>query len=223
MTTNKLQNDLWQPSDNRAKIAELCNVLYERELNRLSQEQSLSKEALQRTMRSLPYYIQKAAYHILNTDTPLELDESNASWLAKQTTVPFSVKADKDKTSEFYQKHARVPLIVPVSVDVFGIEHLVLDSIDEVDELNQRIHCNQNGWFNFDGRAQEDSQNTHKQLLKPTKAVMSAAVCGHQWKNQHRMASRALALRELLLATQVNWKKLSQPLPVKSKTGKNIR
>lgn len=223
MAMNDLQNNLWQPSDNREKVAELCNVLYERELNRLSQEQSITREALQRAIRSLPYYIQKAAHHILNTDTPLELDESNASWLAKQASMPFSVKVDKTKTADFYKKHASVPLIVPLSVDVFGIEHLVLDSIDEVDEEAQRLHCNQNGWFNFDGSALENSQNTKKILLKPTKAIMSAAVCGHQWKNKHRMASRALALRELLLATQVNWKKLSKPLPTKPQTDKNIR
>ena len=233
MSNDNRQNSLWKGFGDKTQIAELCNVLYERELKRLSQDQKLAKDALQKTLGSLSYYIQTAGHHILTFDSPLELDASNASWLAKQSAAPFSEKANTEQTSSFYQKHARIALTVPVVINVFGIEQVVLDTIDEVDEQNQRLHCNQQGWFYFGGHPnQQESENTDldvrlesansvtsasttKLLLKPSKATMTAACCGHQWKNQHRMASRALSLRELLLATRVNWKKLSQPLPIK--------
>ena len=198
----------------------------------------MSKEGLQKTLGSLSYYIEKASHHILTSQSPLELDSSNGSWLAKQSVNPLSSKVNSDQTQAFYSKHACMALTVPVVINVFGIEQVLLDTIDEVDEKAMRLHCNQHGWFHFDGRhiQQSSSQNevdlmnvgassitstvktspnSSRLLLKPSKVSMSAACCGHQWKNQQRMASRALSLRELLLTTRVNWKKLSQPLPLK--------
>ena len=213
MTHSNLQNNLWQQQGGRTRVAELCNVLYDRELRRLSQDKTMSLELLQKKLSSLTYYIERAAFHIIQSNTPLELDSTNASWMSKQSRLPLSVKAVPETTAAFYREHAVMALTVPIAIDMFGIEQVMLDSIDEVDIEKQTIHCNQHGWFNFDGTGLNADSNTKKVLLKPAKVTLSAGCCGHQWKNQHLMVSRALSLRELLLATRINWQRFSKPLP----------
>lgn len=53
------------------------------------------------------------------------------------------------------------------------------------------------------------SNNPHiikRQLLKPTKIFLTAAVCGHCWNYRGKTTPRRLSLRELLLSTSINWK-----------------
>ena len=205
MSQTELQNSLWQQRGNLQVKAELSNVLYERELKRLANDNRLSLDALKKQLVALPYYVGRAADKICNTYSPLDLDSSNASWLYKQSPKPFSVKQESVKTAEFYGSKAKVALVVPISINLYGFEYVALDTVDEVDSLNQKLHCNQHGWFSFGGQSDVTDVAKNKLLLKPSKAVFAAACCGHQWKNAHKTISRALSLRELLLATQINW------------------
>lgn len=215
MAVSDNQTNIWQDRNNQHILAELCNALYERELKRLSTADNLELDVLQKRLSSLPYYIQRAAEHISNLFTPLDLDSQNGSWISSQAAKPFSTKADPDKTTEFYQKAHEMALVVPISVSHYGIEQVVLDTIDEVDIEQQRLHCNQHGWFYFFGEEYEANALYQKLLLKPGKPVMTAACCGHQWLNLHKTTPRLLSLREMLLASQINWRKFSQRLPLK--------
>ena len=100
-------------------------------------------------------------------------------------------------------------LPVPVRLLRFDEEHIELDSIDRVQPENEMVHTNKYGWFTFDGVSQANNTDTDYMLLKPTKAVMSAACCGHRWNHKGRLAPRTLSLRELLLSTTVKWKKFT--------------
>ena len=209
------QSLLWQQKANQQLFAELCNAFYERELSRLASDSELDKSLLQKRIASLPYYIKRAAEHISDLSTPLDLDTQNGSWISNQATKPFSVKAETDKTLSFYQKSGQIALVVPISVEHSGIEQVVLDSIDEIDSSSGKLHCNEHGWFAFSGDAKSSNAVVRKRLLKPNKAVMSAACCGHQWLNQRRTMPRLLSLREMLLATRINWRQMSKPMPIK--------
>lgn len=215
MSQNDLQNSLWQQRSNLQAKAELCNVLYERELARLSSDIDLSHSDLRKSLKSLSFYISKAAESIINVNTPLDLDSSNASWLSKPSSKPFSLKADPEKTASFYAKNGQMALIIPVAINLYGIEYIALDSIDEIDNENQKVHCNQHGWFHINGEQLCPESSKQKCLLKPNKAVMAAACCGHQWKNNQKTTSRALSLRELLLATRINWHNFSKLIAAK--------
>ena len=87
-----------------------------------------------------------------------------------------------------------------------------LDSIDEIDRAGERIHCNEHGWFAMAGWPQEPD-NQHKLLLKPGKLLMTAVCCGHQWRNGERKTPRLLSLREMLLASRLNWQNFAKPHP----------
>ena len=216
MAVSDQQTNLWQQRPNQQVLSELCNALYERELNRLSQDDALSLELMKKRLASLPYYIKRAAEHISELFIPLELDSQNGSWFASQAVKPFSTKTVAEKTQQFYRQHAKMALIVPVSVFHYGIEQVVLDTLDEIDWQGNAVHCNQHGWFSFDGQELEPNKVYHKTLLKPGKPVMSAACCGHQWLNQRKSSPRLLSLREMLLASRINWHKFSELLPIKN-------
>lgn len=215
MAVSENQTNIWQQRLNQQVLAELCNALYERELKRLASDDSMSMEALQKRLGSLPYYIKRAAEHISNLYIPLELDSQNGSWMASQSGKPFSIKADAEKTDAFFQQHAKMALIVPISVSHYGIEQVVLDTIDEVDISARIVHCNQHGWFSLSGKQVEGDKLYEKTLLKPGKPVMAAACCGHQWLNHHKTSPRLLSLREMLLASQINWRQFHKLLPRK--------
>ena len=76
-----------------------------------------------------------------------------------------------------------------------------LDSLDQ--KSDSGVHLNQNGWFDFTGKSHADHS---KMLLKPTKRVLKAACCGHQWRFGKSITPRTLSLREMLLVSMVNWK-----------------
>lgn len=215
MTERSEQTLLWQQRSNQQLFAELCNALYERELAQIATCSDMDILQLQKRLGSLPYYIKRAAEHICQLTTPLELDSQNGSWLHPQAVKPFAVKAQVDKTLNFFQRHSQMALVVPVAVEHSGIEQIVLDSIDDIDMAAQRLHCNQQGWFEMTGQAITTTPLVKKTLLKPSKAVMAAACCGHQWLNGKRRTARRLALREMLLATQINWRQFAKLLPIK--------
>lgn len=216
MAVSENQTHLWQQRTSQHVLAELCNALYERELKRLSADENMTLPVLQKRLASLPYYIKRAAEHISNLFTPLDLDSQNGSWIAPQSAKAFSDKQQADKTSEFYTQHAKMALVVPISISHYGIEQVVLDTIDEIDHANERLHCNQQGWFTFSGEQIEPSHLYQKFLLKPSKPVMTAACCGHQWLNLRKTTPRLLALREMLLASQINWRQFAKLLPTKN-------
>ncbi len=215
MSDNQEQAFIWQQRTNQQLFAELCNALYERELARLSSDEKIDLTLLRKRISSLPYYIKRAAEHICDLYTPLDLDSQNGSWICNQSNKPFTSKVDVVKTQGFYQRHSKMALVVPIAIIHSGIEQVVLDSIDEIDTFNERIHCNEHGWFSFSGLQSEQSKVVSKTLLKPSKAVMSAACCGHQWLNTRRASPRLLSLREMLLATRINWRQLSKLIPLK--------
>lgn len=211
--TEQHQTFIWQQRTNQQLFAELCNALYERELTRLAQEKASDIQVLQKRIASLPYYIKKAAEHIVELYVPMDLDSQNGSWLYTQSTKPFSEKQKSESVEAFYCQHAKMALVVPIAITHYGIEHIVLDSIDEIEK--ERVHCNQHGWFSMSGEHETDSTVGNKYLLKPIKATMTAACCGHQWLNGKKTSSRLLSLREMLLATRINWKQFSKLAMVK--------
>lgn len=205
------QTHFWQVSRDNQTYTELCNALYERELLRLSQ---LSQEQVLRMpqrLASLPFYIRRAAVNIVHSRSELTLDSQNASWFHKQAAACPASKQQADPIATFYTKQARPGLIVPVYINQLSHEQIVLDSIDEVDADNVRLHCNEHGWFSFSGTPLA-SENSDKFVLKPAKAIMTAACCGHQWLNGNKTSPRRLTLRELLLASRINWQNFAKPL-----------
>jgi len=206
------QPHFWQVSRDNQTYTELCNALYERELLRLSQLSTEQLLRLPNRLASLPFYIRRAASNILQQNTTLQLDSQNASWYHKQAANCPARKQQADPIDAFYNKYAKPGLIVPVYITQLTHEQIVLDSVDEVDFTGQRLHCNEHGWFSFSGTplAQE---NSDKFVLKPAKAIMTAACCGHQWLNGDKKPPRLLTLRELLLASRLNWQNFAKPLP----------
>lgn len=207
-----LQPHFWQVSRENQTYTELCNALYERELLRLSQLSTEQLLRLPNRLASLPFYIRRAASNILQQQTELQLDSQNASWFAKQAATCPARKQQADPIDAFYRKYAKPGLIVPVYITQLTHEQIVLDSVDEVDSQGMRLHCNEHGWFSFGGTPLE-SGNSDKFLLKPAKAIITAACCGHQWLNGDKKPPRLLSLRELLLASRINWHNFAKPLP----------
>jgi hypothetical protein len=206
------QPHFWQVSRDNQTYTELCNALYERELLRLSQLSTEQLLRLPNRLASLPFYIRRAASNILQQQTTLELDSQNASWYCKQSATCPAQKQQAAPIDAFYQKYAKPGLIVPVYISHLTHEQIVLDSVDEVDTSGLRLHCNEHGWFSFSGTPLE-VQNSDKFLLKPVKSIMTAACCGHQWLNGSKKPPRLLSLRELLLASRLNWHNFAKPLP----------
>ena len=198
------QAELWHSSSKSNAYNALCNAFYVREINRLSSEEFCNVEGLQRRFRSLPYYIEKAASHILDGNSPLELDTQNGSWICKQSRT--SPKSDKESSVVFFRKYAFVGLIIPVLVYDDGYATVRIDSIDEVAE--DRFHCNQFGWVELNGKSLEQADI---QVLKPSKRTFIAASCGHVWRLSRISSPRVLTLREMLLAARVNWQDFKKP------------
>lgn len=189
-------------------FAELCNALYERELARISQEKLSDISLLQRQLGGLKHHIKRAAYNLLQHQAPLEVDIHNASWQAKQAAKCPAKLQDLDKTLSWYKRPFELGVCAPVYVNVMGIEHIELDSIDRIDVEEARLHLNKFGWFSFDGQAlavQNDAKTAKTQLLKPSKSLLTAACCGHTWNHKGRSQPRLLTLRELMLSFSLNW------------------
>ena len=115
-----------------------------------------------------------------------------------------------EKTQQWFASKIQIGCSVAIHVKQLGSEHIELDSIDRVELDSHRVHTNKFGWFNIDGEFAEDKfrhSDIHSlRLLKPTKAILTAACCGHKWDHKGKGQQRALSLRELLLSLSINWK-----------------
>ena len=202
------QVDIFANDQQQLQFAELCNALYERELQSLAHQKANNVGLLQRRLSGLTHHIRRAAEHLLNHQAPIEVDVHNGSWQAKQAAKCVAIKHDTEKTQDWYERYAKMGLVVPVYVMEMGVEHLELDSIDRIDSESSRVHTNKHGWFTVEGSPEKAEQSSmhRKLLLLPNKASMSAACCGHSWNHRGRTQPRALSLRELLLSTTINWK-----------------
>lgn len=215
------QSDFLQGQD---QFAELCAALYERALHDLSWNGPDNALFLKRRLASLPYYVKRAAHALLNMQqapvtsaSPLQLDIQNASWHSRQANKPplgfFSAEQEavpesvQLKLGKWLQSHAALGLVMPLQVEEDRLYSVFLDSIDRIDTQattwsKPAVHMNRFGWFGFDGEPLEEQT---ARLVKPTRSSISAACCGHQWSAAGRKAPRTLSLREVLLATTLNW------------------
>ncbi|PCK33770.1 hypothetical protein [Pseudoalteromonas piscicida] len=198
------QNTIWYDEASRLMFAELVNVFYARELPKLAELSD--HQRLQRLLNSLPYYVERAATHIIQGEVPLELDSFNGCWLAKQRPQP---KSDKAANTAFFTNKVSVGLVVPVLYAELTGTTVRLDSVDQVTDAG-KLHCNQFGWFSVSGDSLASSNSQSMQLLKPTKALMVAACCGHMWHYGRATAPRRLTLREMLLASAINWSQVQK-------------
>ncbi len=208
--SNSQQVDIFSDDQRQLHYAELCNALYERELASLSQQKISNISLLQRKIAGLRHHVKRAAYNLLQHQSPLEVDVHNASWQAKQAAKCMANNYATEKTQQWFASNIQIGCSIAVHVKQLGSEHIELDSIDRVDFAGNRVHTNKFGWFNIDGEFAEDKyRQTDVQclrLLKPTKAILTAACCGHKWDHKGRGQQRALSLRELLLSLSINWK-----------------
>jgi hypothetical protein len=202
-TGDAQQAELWQSDAKKVLYAQLCNAFYQREAQRLAAEPDA--ERLRRQLKSLPYYIERAATIVAHAATPFKLDPQNGSWLAKQKLSP--PEYNQQTNELFYQAYAKVGLIIPVLVSCNEQIRVRIDSLDQVSD--NKLHCNELGWFDFSGQGH---QQRHVKLLTPSKAVLTAACCGHQWQHSKRCTPRVLSLREMLLAGNINWRNVKRPL-----------
>ncbi|MBQ4831964.1 hypothetical protein J8L70_01795 [Pseudoalteromonas sp. MMG010] len=197
------QSEIWQTDLQKVVYAHLCNAFYQREVQRLVAEPS--PERLRRQLKSLPFYIERAASLVVNGGSPLELDAQNGTWLAKQKpTVP---QSEPQTNYAFFSVYAKVGLIIPVLINAYGLVKIKLDCVDQI--ADNQIHCNELGWFDYQGISLEQQPFF---ALKPNKSLMAAGCCGHQWQHTKRCSPRVLSLREMLLATNINWRNLKQTL-----------
>ena len=210
------QSLLWQSEQQSADFAELCNALYERELMILARGEYSVVISLQGRIKSLPHYVKRTAFALLNAETPLDLDIQNASWSAKQASVLPAISqllAYDENVITWYKSQTLVHgLVVPIALS----NYIVLDCIDRIDLEKQRFRTNVYGWFNL---SNSEENNTIQQgvisnevsLLKPTKKVMTAACAGHRWENSRKLQPIMPSLRELFLSSTINWRNFKQP------------
>jgi hypothetical protein len=193
-----------------AKFAELCNALYERELHTLAHANLQHPSLIKRKLAGLPYHIKNVAYFLCDHNAPLDVDAHNASFQHKQAQKAPSLKLDNEKNRLWFHTHAKLGLVVPVHVEELDNHHIELDCVDKVDLSNHCIHTNKHGWFHFnDDLCNTLTSEATTTLVKPTKAIMQAACCGHTWNYKSRTLPRALTLREMRLSAQIDWKKFT--------------
>ncbi|WP_296053759.1 hypothetical protein [uncultured Alteromonas sp.] len=198
-------------------IAELCNALYERELTLIAQQGPNQTSVLRRRIAGLSHHVRRTARFLAARAVPLELDEHNASWQARQAAKNPARNHDGEKNQQWFSEHAKVGLVVPIWVQEFDNEHIELDSIDRVQTENQTLHVNKFGWFDFSGTPVESPARYESKdhitlsLVKPSKAIMTAGCCGHTWNHKGRTSPRTVTLREILLVSTLNWRKFSEP------------
>jgi len=208
--SNSQQVDIFSDDQRQLHYAELCNALYERELASLSQQKISNISLLQRKIAGLRHHVKRAAYSLLQHQSPLQVDIHNASWQAKQAAKCMANNYDAQKTQQWFSSNIQIGCSVAVHVKQLGCDHIELDSIDKIEISSHRVHTNKFGWFKIDGEFAEDKprkSDVHSlRLLKPTKAIFTAACCGHKWDHKGKGQQRALSLRELLLSLSINWK-----------------
>ena len=216
-----------------AQFTEICTALYERELLTLAHLNTNNASMLKRRMGGLPYHIRSVArYMVTQLQLPptLKVDTHNGSWFCKQPSKCPGLTQDNEKCVQWFKKNTDYGLVVPVLVQSIEGLTIELDSIDMFRESRDRVHLNKHGWFDI-GESQltkkcasQDAINiqpideisksafsssqlssTTLTLLKPTKAIMSSACCGHMWNYKSKTSPRSLSLREMRLSTRLNW------------------
>ncbi|CUS49123.1 MAG: hypothetical protein HLUCCO02_03705 [Idiomarinaceae bacterium HL-53] len=202
-----MQADIFTQTQHSTAFAELCCALYEREIAQLSYG-NLEPARLKNRLRSLPYYIQKAAWGLILSNSPLALDTQNASWQTKQFGRPPKPTA-ATSFIKWIDKHAAPGLPLPVLLTHETRTSVHLDAVDRIDYAQQKLHLNRFGWFGFEGQT-VDAYEDGAMLLKPTARSMGAACAGHVWSDSGKLAPQALSLRELLLSTLLDWPNFSQ-------------
>lgn len=207
------QVDIFSDDQRQLHFAELCNALYERELSQLAQQKYNDVSLLQRKIGGLKHHVKRVADSLLDKECPLQLDIHNASWQAKQAAKCMANKVDAQKTEQWFFDHIQIGRCVPIHVDTLGAEHIELDSVDRIDMENAKLHANKFGWFAFNGTFLEEYIRQPDilgvKLLKPSKAVLTAACCGHYWNHKGKSQQRTLSLRELHLSLSLNWKRFN--------------
>src|SRR5690554_6635502 len=108
-----MQGDIFHMQAHNSAQAELCNAMYERELTLLSYADD-DAARLRRKLRSLPFYVKKAAWWLVAADSPLTLDTQNAGWQAKQRPKP--PHPDATHLPTWLEQHIAPGLALPVKV-----------------------------------------------------------------------------------------------------------
>jgi len=197
------QVSLWE-EQHSYKYAELCNALYEREMQFIFHSNVSSIGQLQRRIKSVPYYVKRTAHCMLSSTLPLTLDVQNAMWTCPQAkNIPMNNQAPVDVARWYNSLTNAIGLVVPVLFE----EQIMLDSIDRIDHEKHSVRTNMFGWADL-----EQLQGQQARLLKPNKRVMKAACAGHKWVNSKSSSPVTPTLRELLLSCSINWSNFKQPL-----------
>lgn len=208
--SNAQQVDIFSDDQRQLHYAELCNALYERELASLSQRKINNVSLLQRKIAGLRHHVKRAAYSLLEHPSPLQVDFHNASWQAKQAAKCMANNFNTEKTQQWFSSNIQIGSTIAIHVKQLGSEYIELDSIDKIESATQRLHTNKFGWFKIDGEYIEENFRQDEilclRLLKPSKAIFTAACCGHTWVHKGKGQQKALSLRELLLSLSINWK-----------------
>lgn len=224
------QTEIFNLPGQSSEFAELCNALYAQQLRELSQVDSLGVNhandirLLRRRLASLSGHVQRTAHALLfaarelqrgSFEHELSLDIHAACWLTKQTQKPprALTTSAQNKLAGWLERHACLALVMPVLYCHQGITQIYLDSIDEFSMQEGRIHLNQWGWFDVSGTTLDSAgqdENRQLRLLKPDKATIIAACCGHRWGPSGRMQPMSLSLRTLLLTSTLVWPKFTE-------------
>lgn len=111
-------------------------------------------------------------------------------------------------------QYATYGLVVCVAVSELNQQTIELDSVDRIDADNGRLHVNKFGWFDYDGTSHNSISSPYsvRRLCRPNKALVTAACCGHQWNHKGKIPPRPLTLREILLATALDWHYFRYPI-----------
>ena len=190
------------------QFTEICTALYERELLNIAHNGPSNVSILRRRLAGLPHHIRSVARYLVSHSTPLDVDAHNGSWFLKQPAKCPGLTQTAESCNTWYQKNAQWGLVIPILVKSLEGSHIELDSIDKVQWENQTLHANLHGWFTFEGIGlnNETLCFSEKTLLKPSKAIMASACCGHTWRHKSKGMPRALSLREMRLSTNIEWR-----------------
>lgn len=210
------QSDIFQQSGNHQEFAELCNALYERELLVLAEDDEIVLPRLRSKLKSLSYYIRRAAEGMMAADPPLEMDIHNASWSTKQANQCPALKPTAQDVASWLNINAHPGVPVVVHVQEFGRQYLVLDCINLVQKSQQKLMLNRFGWFSFQGESLEGEEQIEIRLVKPSKTTIGAACCGHVWGHKGKLSPRTLPLREILLTAIINWRNFAKPKTIRA-------
>jgi len=214
------QSSLWQIHTDTGNFAELCNALYQREINLIAKANFTNAQAVQVRLKSLPYYISRTAHAMtqVNADdhSPLLLDYQNASWSSKQSKkIPVPDQETATERAKVIKWYLQDDVCVGLAVPVLLVDHIIIDCIDRIDLDKQRVRTNIGGWFSLaSNELMNQEQSPNKRLLKPNKKIMTSACTGQCWQGNNKQRPIMPTLRELLLSCSINWDDFKKPLVI---------